>query len=83
MTPLPTYSPAQVAEMLGVSERWLYDHAKGHEKPEIPSRQFGRTLRFRSDDVERIQEMFARPAGPPASVALIGRRPRRLKEKAA
>ncbi len=37
---------AQAAELLGVRERWIYEH------PELPSFKIGRYLRFRGSELE-------------------------------
>ena len=44
--------PAQdVAERLGVSERWVHDHAT-RRSPRIPVVKLGPLLRFRAEDIE-------------------------------
>lgn len=46
---------AEVAEMLQVSESWVYAHANG-AKPELPSVRMGGTVRFREQDIEEFVE---------------------------
>src|SRR5437660_11185502 len=44
-------SPQEVADRLGVSERWVRDHAT-RRFPRIPAVKLGPLLRFRLSDVE-------------------------------
>jgi excisionase family DNA binding protein len=44
-------TPRQVASWLGVSERWVRDHAT-RRMPRIPSVKRGSLLRFRHEDIE-------------------------------
>jgi excisionase family DNA binding protein len=44
-----------VAERLGVSERWVRDHAT-RRSPRLPVVKLGSLLRFREDDVEDFVE---------------------------
>jgi excisionase family DNA binding protein len=46
----------EVAEWLGVSKAWVYDHAT-RKKPFLPCVRFGELTRFRREEIERfIQE---------------------------
>jgi excisionase family DNA binding protein len=47
------YSAQEVAERLGVSERWVRDHAT-RRNPRIPAVKLGPLLRFRWGDVEQF-----------------------------
>lgn len=47
------YSAREVAEWLGVSERWVRDHAT-RRNPRIPAVKLGPLLRFRWVDVEQF-----------------------------
>jgi excisionase family DNA binding protein len=47
------YSAREVAERLGVSERWVRDHAT-RRNPRIPAVKLGPLLRFRWRDIERF-----------------------------
>jgi excisionase family DNA binding protein len=42
-----------VAERLGVSERWVRDHAT-RRRPRIPVAKLGPLLRFRQEDIEHF-----------------------------
>lgn len=44
-------TPKQVADRLGVSERWVRDHA-ARRRPRIPAVKLGPLLRFRSSDID-------------------------------
>jgi excisionase family DNA binding protein len=46
-------TPQQVADRLGVSERWVRDHAT-RRSPRIPVVKLGALLRFRPADVEEF-----------------------------
>lgn len=46
-------TPQQVADRLGVSERWVRDHAT-RRCPRIPAVKLGPLLRFRLSDIERF-----------------------------
>jgi hypothetical protein len=45
--------PHQVADRLGVSERWVRDHAT-RRSPRIPAVKLGVLLRFRPADIEKF-----------------------------
>jgi excisionase family DNA binding protein len=47
------YSAQEVAERLGVSERWVRDHAT-RRNPRIPAVKLGPLLRFRWGDVAQF-----------------------------
>lgn len=65
------YSPEEVAERLGVSERWVRDHAT-RRNPHIRAVKLGPLLRFRWTDVERFVASqtidFSRFKKPPRGV---------------
>lgn len=44
----------EVAEMLQMSVAWIRAHANGTRRPVIPCVRFGRSIRFRLQDIERI-----------------------------
>lgn len=46
-------TPKQVATWLGVSDRWVRDHAT-RRLPRIPSVRLGSLLRFRREDVDEF-----------------------------
>ncbi len=47
----------EVAELLQVSESWIYAHAHANgAKPELPSIRMGGTVRFREEDIEEFIE---------------------------
>jgi excisionase family DNA binding protein len=45
--------PHEVANRLGVSERWVRDHAT-RRSPRIPAVKLGALLRFRAADIEKF-----------------------------
>lgn len=45
------YSAPEIAEKLGVSERWVRDHAT-RRNPRIPAIKLGPLIRFRWQDVQ-------------------------------
>ena len=47
------YSAQEVAKQLGVSERWVRDHAT-RRSPRIPAVKLGLLLRFRWRDIEEF-----------------------------
>lgn len=49
----PLLTPHQVARWLGVSDRWVRDHAT-RRMPRIPSVKLGSLLRFRRADIEEL-----------------------------
>lgn len=49
------WNAQQAAELLGVSERWVRDHAT-RRSPKIPVVKLGPLLRFRPDDIEQFVE---------------------------
>jgi excisionase family DNA binding protein len=52
----------QVAEILNVSQAWVYDHAD-RKRPFIPSVRLGKAVRFRPQDLQKfIEEMIRRVA---------------------
>lgn len=60
-----TYTPAEAARKLGVSERWLRDRQRAGR---VPYHRYGREVRFTETDVEAIQKAHARPARRTARV---------------
>lgn len=46
-------TPRQVAQWLGLSDRWVRDHAT-RRMPRIPSVKLGAILRFRPADIEEF-----------------------------
>lgn len=48
---VPLATAVQVAKRLGVSERWVRDHAT-RRSPKLPVVKLGSLLRFRLEDVE-------------------------------
>ncbi len=49
----PLATAVQVAKRLGVSERWVRDHAT-RRSPKLPVVKLGSLLRFRPEDVEQF-----------------------------
>lgn len=52
-TEIRLLTPQEVASRLGVSERWVRDHAT-RRFPRIPAVKLGPLLRFRSSDIENF-----------------------------
>lgn len=51
----------QVAEMLGVSAAWVYQHSCGMRRPSLPSVKLGKAVRFRPESVQEfVTEMERR-----------------------
>jgi excisionase family DNA binding protein len=50
----------QVAARLQVSRAWVLDHAAGRCRPVIPSLKLGKSVRFRSEDVDAFLERCRR-----------------------
>jgi excisionase family DNA binding protein len=54
----------EVAQWLGVSKAWVYDHST-RKKPFLPCVRFGELTRFRRDEIERfIQEHTSMKGSP-------------------
>ena len=54
----PLLTISDVAEWLGVSKGWVYDHTT-RKKPILPSIRLGEMTRFRREDIEKfIEEHF-------------------------
>jgi excisionase family DNA binding protein len=51
-----------VAEWLGVSKAWVYDHAT-RKRPFLPCVRLGELTRFRRDEIERFIQEHARING--------------------
>jgi predicted DNA-binding transcriptional regulator AlpA len=45
-------SATDVAQWLGVSRAWVYEHSNGRRRPYLPSVKLGKSVRFRPADVE-------------------------------
>ena len=54
-------TPQEVANRLGVSERWVRDHAS-RRSPRIPAVRLGPLVRFRSSDIEDFLNQNTFPA---------------------
>lgn len=52
----------EVAELLGMSEAWVYQHAGGSRRPKIPCVKIGRAVRFRRESIERFVEEMEKVA---------------------
>ena len=52
----------EVAEWLGVSKAWVYDHAT-RKKPFLPCVRFGELTRFRREEIEGFIQEHARVNG--------------------
>jgi excisionase family DNA binding protein len=52
----------EVAEWLGVSRAWVYDHVS-RKKPFLPCVRFGEVTRFRREEIERFIQEHAKPNG--------------------
>jgi excisionase family DNA binding protein len=50
----------EVAEWLGVSNRWVLSHAAGLNRPVLPSVKLGKAVRFERGDVEEFIRQCAR-----------------------
>jgi excisionase family DNA binding protein len=44
----------EVAELLGVSTAFVYQHASGQRRPKIPCVKMGRSVRFRPSSIEEF-----------------------------
>jgi excisionase family DNA binding protein len=45
-------SATEVAQWLGVSRAWVYEHSNGRRRPDLRSVKLGKSVRFRPADVE-------------------------------
>lgn len=52
----------EVAEWLGVSKAWVYDHVT-RKRPFLPCVRFGELTRFRREEIERFIQEHARVSG--------------------
>jgi predicted DNA-binding transcriptional regulator AlpA len=43
----------EVADHLGVSVQWIYEHSTGKVEPVIPNLKLGKYRRYRLDEIER------------------------------
>jgi excisionase family DNA binding protein len=43
-----------VADMLGVSTLWVYEHARGKHRPKLPCVRMGHCVRFRPSSIEEF-----------------------------
>jgi excisionase family DNA binding protein len=62
-------TPQEVASRLGVSERWVRDHAT-RRSPRIPAVKLGPLLRFRLSDIEDF--LIANRVSAPSKSRLAG-----------
>lgn len=53
----------ELAEYLGVTVNWCYEHSSGNRLPQIPSFKLGKYRRFRLDEIERWLAQGAQGAG--------------------
>jgi len=53
-------TPHQVADRLGVSDRWVRDHVT-RRSPRIPAVKLGTLLRFRAADIEKFLSQNSLP----------------------
>lgn len=53
-------TPREVANRLGVSDRWVRDHAT-RRSPRIPAVKLGALLRFRAADIEKFLSQNSLP----------------------
>jgi excisionase family DNA binding protein len=53
---------ADIAEWLGVSKGWVYDHTT-RKRPLLPCIRLGEMTRFRREDVEKFIEEHVRASG--------------------
>jgi excisionase family DNA binding protein len=54
----PLLTVDQVAQLLGVSSAWVYQHSCGARRPSLPSVKLGRAVRFRPELLEQfVREM--------------------------
>jgi len=58
MNPLLTVT--EVAQLLGISEAWVYQHSCGARRPNLPSVKLGRAVRFRLEAVQAFIESMER-----------------------
>lgn len=58
----PLLTAEEVAVWLRRTPAWVYAHANGNRKPQLPSIKMGRPRLFRRLDVERWLEELARAA---------------------
>lgn len=52
----------EVADWLGVSKAWVYDHVT-RKRPRLPCIRFGEVTRFRREEIERFIEEHANSDG--------------------
>jgi excisionase family DNA binding protein len=50
---------SDVAEWLGVSKGWVYDHTT-RKQPRLPAIRFGEVTRFRRQDIEQFIQQHAK-----------------------
>jgi excisionase family DNA binding protein len=58
----PLLTVDQVAQLLGVSAAWVYQHSCGARRPSLPSVKLGRAVRFRPESLEHLIEELERTA---------------------
>jgi excisionase family DNA binding protein len=49
-----------VAKRLKVSVGWVFAHAEGRRRPQLPSLKLGKSVRFRNEDIEEFLERCRR-----------------------
>jgi excisionase family DNA binding protein len=57
---------SEVAEWLGVSKAWVYDHVT-RKRPRLPCIRFGELTRFKREEIERFIQEHANPNGAPST----------------
>jgi excisionase family DNA binding protein len=50
----PLLTVDEVAQLLGVSAAWVYQHSCGARRPALPSVKLGRAVRFRPESLEQF-----------------------------
>ena len=50
----------EVSQMLRMSQAWVYQHSNGVRQPTIPSVKFGKSVRFRREDIREFIKSMER-----------------------
>jgi excisionase family DNA binding protein len=58
----PLLTVDEVAQLLGVSAGWVYQHSCGARRPSLPSVKLGRAVRFRPESLEQFVRDMERSA---------------------
>ena len=58
----PLLTVDEVAELLGLSAAWVYQHSCGARRPSLPSVKLGRAIRFRPESLEQFVRDMERSA---------------------